>query len=158
MTEIEYTSHGLEETRRLGETLAKCLPERITLALRGTLGAGKTNLVQAIAAACGVDPTEVTSPTFVLCQHYRGDRQINHLDAYRIADEDEFFELGVDEYFESDGITIVEWADRVSACLPRQYLQIEIDIVGETERQITLTAVGVESVEWMERLQTELED
>ena len=88
------------------------------LALEGTLGAGKTRLVQAIAAGCGIDPQAVTSPTFVLCQPIPARRLLYHLDAYRIRDLDEFLELGVDEYFEGPGLTLIEWADRVAPCLP----------------------------------------
>ena len=115
---VEFRSAGLDDTNRLGTALAELLPQRATISLCGTLGAGKTFLVQAIAAAVGVDRQEVTSPTFVLCQEYHGTRTIYHLDAYRITDEDEFYELGIDEYFESDGLTLVEWGDRVADCLP----------------------------------------
>ena len=114
----------------------------IRVGLTGTLGAGKTRLVQAIAAACGVNPSDVVSPTFVLCQHYSGTRQFNHLDAYRIHDDDEFLELGVDEMFASDGITLVEWGERVRDCLPPDRVEIQLKVVGETEREFQLSVVG----------------
>ncbi len=130
------------DTDRLGHALAQQLPESATIALAGTLGAGKTRLVQAIASGCGVPSGEVTSPTFVLCQPYRARRTIYHLDAYRVRDLDEFLELGVEEYFESPGLTLIEWADRVATCLPEDLLEIHIEITGETARQFELVARG----------------
>ena len=91
------------------------LPPGTTVALCGTLGAGKTRLVQAIAEGLGVNRRDVVSPTFVLIQEYRGRRMIYHIDAYRLRDDDEFQQLGPDEYFESDGLVLIEWADRVEA-------------------------------------------
>ena len=132
----------LEDTDRFGAALAKLLPDGTTVCLSGTLGAGKTRLVQAIVAACGVNPGDVVSPTFVLCQHYSGTRQFNHLDAYRIHDDDEFLELGVDEMFASDGITLVEWGERVRDCLPPDRVEIQLKVVGETEREFQLSVVG----------------
>ena len=87
--------------------------------LIGTLGAGKTRLVQAVAAAVGVPRANVTSPTFVLVNEYTGGRlPIYHFDTYRLKDDDEFLNLGPDEYFDSNGLTFVEWADRVADLLP----------------------------------------
>src|SRR5207344_1160712 len=97
MKEFAFEAADEDATTRLGAALAAVLPPGTTVALIGTLGAGKTRLVQAIAAACGVLRDEVVSPTFVVCQQYRGSRTINHVDAYRLKDEDEFRELGGDE-------------------------------------------------------------
>jgi tRNA threonylcarbamoyladenosine biosynthesis protein TsaE len=99
-------------------------------------------LVQAIAASCGVGPGQVVSPTFVLCQEYHGSRDIFHLDAYRLRDDDEFLQLGPEEYFDSDGLILIEWADRVEKCLPRSRLRIEIDAVSESDRVFRITGVG----------------
>jgi len=96
-----FDAAGEGATEALGAALAKVLPPGTTVALLGTLGAGKTRLVQAVAVACGVDPREVVSPTFVLVHEYHGRRPICHIDAYRLRDEDEFAQLGPDEFFES---------------------------------------------------------
>lgn len=130
------------ETIRLGTLLAEVLPPGATVALCGTLGAGKTRLVRAVAEALGVPPGEVVSPTFVLIKEYAGRQPVYHFDAYRIRDDDEFLELGPDEYFEGGGIVFVEWADRVSNCLPRQYLRIDIEVTGHQSRRYTVQAVG----------------
>lgn len=142
MQPLTVNAADLIDTDRLGSALAAIVPPGTTIALSGTLGAGKTRLTQAIAAACGVSRTDVVSPTFVLCQHYHGTRTIHHLDAYRLRDEDEFLELGPEELFDSPGITIVEWADRVADCLPPERLEIHIAVTGETSREFRIVALG----------------
>ncbi len=84
----------------------------------------------------------VVSPTFVLANEYHGRRTIHHLDAYRLRDEEEFLALGPDEYFASDALTLLEWADRVESCLPRDRLEIRIDETGPTARRFEITARG----------------
>src|SRR5690606_5996027 len=101
-----------EATDRLGAVLAELLPPQAVIALSGTLGAGKTRFVQALAAAAGVPREDVVSPTFVLCQQYEGRQRIYHLDAYRIRDDDEWFELGVEEMFDTTAWVVIEWAER----------------------------------------------
>lgn len=129
-------------TARFAAALADSLPPGSVVALCGTLGAGKTYLVQHLAARLGVPPGSVTSPTFILINEYQGLRPIYHFDVYRIRDEDEFLALGPEEYFDSQGITLIEWADRVAHCLPPQYLEVRIDVAGETVRHLTCTAHG----------------
>jgi tRNA threonylcarbamoyladenosine biosynthesis protein TsaE len=142
MNEFTFLANNEADTQRLGAALARMLPPGTTVALIGTLGAGKTRLVQALAAGCGVPPETVVSPTFVLCQEYHGQRTLYHLDAYRLKDDDEFLQLGPEEYFASDGITLIEWADRVIGCLPPERLEIHIEVVGDTARRFQLVAVG----------------
>ena len=92
--------------------------------------------MQAVAAAFGVPRANVTSPTFVLVNEYPGGRlPIYHFDTYRLKDDDEFLNLGPDEYFDSNGLTFVEWADRVADLLPAERVEITIEVAGETDRQ-----------------------
>lgn len=142
MMRIEFQAPNVMATDRLGAALAAVLPGGTTVALRGTLGAGKTRLVQAIAAGFDVPKAEVVSPTYVLCHEYDGRLPVYHLDVYRLRDDDEFLELGPEEYFESAGITLIEWADRVVDCLPRERLEIDIQVVGPSQRRFELTALG----------------
>jgi tRNA threonylcarbamoyladenosine biosynthesis protein TsaE len=142
MNALSFTARDEQDTRRLGAALAEVLPAGTTVALIGTLGAGKTRLVQAITEACGVPREAVVSPTFVLCQEYHGRRTVYHLDAYRLRDEDEFLQLGPEEYFESDGLTLIEWADRVIGCLPPERLELHIEVTGDSAREFRLVAVG----------------
>src|SRR5207302_9287486 len=118
--------------------LARVLLPGTVVALIGPLGAGKTRLVQTVATALGVPAGSVTSPTFVLVNEYAGGRMpIYHFDTYRLKDDDEFLNLGPDEYFDSNGITFVEWADRVTRLLPAERLEITLEPTGETQRRFT---------------------
>ena len=140
MSEFFFLATSEEETLRLGKLLADLLPAGTVVALVGTLGAGKTRLVQAVAAALGVPREEVTSPTFVLVNEYVGGRlPVYHFDAYRLRDEDEFLELGPEEYFDGPGLTFVEWADRVENCLPLDFLRIDIEVTGDTQRRFAIS-------------------
>ena len=146
-TSLTLDLPDIAATERLGRALAEHLPEGAVVALSGTLGAGKTRLVQAIAAGCGIDPADVTSPTFVLCRQYDGTRTIYHLYAYRIRDDDEFLELGVEELFDSGALVLIEWAERVERCLPEERVEIELEVTGESSRRARITSTLRE--EWI---------
>jgi 5-formyltetrahydrofolate cyclo-ligase len=135
MDRFTFEAPDENATRLLGAALAEILPDGTTVALCGTLGAGKTRLVQAIAEASGIPRRDVVSPTFVLIQEHCGRRPICHIDAYRLRDEDEFLQLGPEEYFESPGLTLIEWADRVERCLPRQRIEIHAEVTGPDSRR-----------------------
>jgi tRNA threonylcarbamoyladenosine biosynthesis protein TsaE len=142
MNHFSFTADNETDTARLGAALAQALPAGTVVALYGTLGAGKTRLVQAMAEALGVDRRQVVSPTFVLIQEYHGQKSIYHIDAYRLRDEDEFLALGPDEYFDGDGLVLVEWADRVPGCLPRDKVEVRIEVIDESRRQFDITTSG----------------
>lgn len=153
MSEFHFLAENEADTDRLGELLAAVLPAGSVVALVGTLGAGKTRLVQAVAAALGVPRDEITSPTFVLVNEYLGGRlPVYHFDTYRLRDEDEFLELGPEEYFAGVGITFVEWADRFERLLPASYLKIEIAPVGATEREFNISAISADYEPIIEKL------
>ena len=142
MDRFTYEAPDEAATAALGAALAEVLPDGSVVALCGTLGAGKTRLVQAIAEASGVDRRDVLSPTFVLIHEYQGRRPIYHLDAYRVRDEDEFLELGPEEYFEGDGLALVEWADRVEGCLPPERIEIRVEVTGAESRRFEVRTTG----------------
>lgn len=150
---IVFQAGDEDETAKLGVALAGILPPGSVVALNGPLGAGKTRLVQALAEALGVLRSECVSPTFMLINEYRGRLPVYHFDAYRVKDEDEFLELGPDEYFEGAGITLVEWAERVERCLPTQRLEIRIEPISPTERRFEITARGANYADLLTRLQ-----
>jgi tRNA threonylcarbamoyladenosine biosynthesis protein TsaE len=156
MISCRYDAADERATAALGAALAEVLPEGTTVALCGTLGAGKTRLVQAIAAAVGVDRRQVLSPTFVLIQEYRGRRAVYHIDAYRLRDEDEFLALGPGEYFEGDGLVLVEWADRVPGCLPADRVEVRIEVTGPQSRRFEVVSIGPKYDEAVRRLQGRL--
>ncbi|MBN8628174.1 MAG: tRNA (adenosine(37)-N6)-threonylcarbamoyltransferase complex ATPase subunit type 1 TsaE [Planctomycetes bacterium] len=138
----QFVSQSEVDTRRFGLVLGRLLFDGAVVALNGPLGAGKTRLVQAVAEARGHERSEVVSPTFTLIQEYRGPRPVYHFDAYRLRDDDEFLNLGPDEYFDGDGVTIVEWGERVSRCLPSERLEITICPTGPETREFGLSAQG----------------
>jgi tRNA threonylcarbamoyladenosine biosynthesis protein TsaE len=142
MKTANIVSRSEADTERLGRRLGAFLPAGSVVALDGPLGAGKTRLVQGLAAARGHDPLNVVSPTYTLVQEYRGPRPVYHFDVYRLRDDDEFLNLGPDEYFYGEGVTVLEWAEKVAACLPPERLQITIRPIDETTREFTLTAIG----------------
>lgn len=151
----EKTFHAINEvqTVEFGARLAALLAPGTTVGLCGTLGAGKTRLVQAVAESLGAPSGTVVSPTFVLIQEYRtATPPVYHVDTYRLADEDEFFELGLDEYFEGDGITFVEWADRFIDLMPPERIDISIEVTGETSRSFTVRPIGLAYKELVSQL------
>lgn len=148
MTELTLFAPSESDTDRLGRELAEradtvLAGAGLVVGLSGTLGAGKTRFVQAIADAWGYDREHVVSPTFVLCHEYHGGRQsLYHLDAYRIRDDDEFLELGVDEMFAANAWVVIEWAERVRDCLPSDRLEIEIQVQDDDARRFVFRATG----------------
>lgn len=150
-----YRARDEQDTERLGVALAKVYPHGV-VALDGPLGAGKTRLVQAVAAACGVDRREVVSPTFVLMHEYQGSKPIYHVDAYRLRDDDEFNQLGVDEHFGSPNLVFIEWAGRIERCMPPDRLDIAISVIGDQGREFNFVAHGPEAEVALDKLQLAL--
>src|SRR5688572_31948590 len=132
-----HTTHSEEETAAVARTLAADLNAGDVLLLSGNLGAGKTAFVRGLAMGLGVDPADVSSPTFTLVHEYRGGRlTLYHADLYRlerIATED----LGLEEMGVSDGVLAIEWPDRLAHALPGAR-EVQIEIVDENIRRITL--------------------
>lgn len=132
-----------DETFRLGAALGRALGGGEVIGLAGDLGAGKTQLVRAVAEGLGVpDSRIVSSPTFVLLQEYHGRLPIYHFDAYRLASEAEFLDLGGHEFLAADGVCLIEWADRVEGCLPRERLTVHLEVTGEHSRRAALEGSG----------------
>ncbi|MBQ3321538.1 MAG: tRNA (adenosine(37)-N6)-threonylcarbamoyltransferase complex ATPase subunit type 1 TsaE [Firmicutes bacterium] len=138
---MEKTLHiaNEKETQQLGEKIGQAAKPGMVVALIGDLGTGKTTLTKSIARGLGVTET-VTSPTFNIIREYKSGRiPLYHFDVYRIADPEEMFELGYEEYFYGDGICVVEWADIIEELLPEDALIIHIDHgASEEEREYTI--------------------
>jgi tRNA threonylcarbamoyladenosine biosynthesis protein TsaE len=141
--ELTLHSDGPEATIQLGRCLGESCEPGLVIALIGPLGAGKTQLVRGISQGLGIaDSRVVSSPTFVLVQEYDARLPIYHFDAYRLAGADQFGALGPEEYFFGEGVSIVEWADRVAACMPRERLEIAIDVYPASRRILHCRSIG----------------
>jgi tRNA threonylcarbamoyladenosine biosynthesis protein TsaE len=130
-------SQSPEDTQAAGERLAARLDPGAVVACIGELGAGKTCFIQGLARGLGVT-SEVTSPTFVLVNQYRGRMPVYHLDAYRTATLTELVDIGIEEMFHGDGVTVVEWADKLLPLLPSGAITVTITGLGDEPRRIAI--------------------
>ncbi|OPZ74227.1 MAG: tRNA threonylcarbamoyladenosine biosynthesis protein TsaE [Firmicutes bacterium ADurb.Bin456] len=136
-------TYSPEDTAELGRKLGGLLLAGDVIGLNGELGTGKTKFAQGVALGLGVD-SRVKSPSFTLVNEYYGRLPFYHLDVYRLNDPFELEDLGYEEYFYGDGVTLVEWADQVLELLPGDRLDIYIDRLAEDEnrRKIKLAPRG----------------
>jgi tRNA threonylcarbamoyladenosine biosynthesis protein TsaE len=136
---MTHFSKSVAETEAIGGELSKTLLGGECIALDGPLGAGKTQFVRGLATALGANPRAVSSPTFVLLNIYRGGRlTVFHLDAYRVTGPEDFEGIGFGELLEQGGVVVVEWASRIAEILPAKRINVAIEVLGESERQITI--------------------
>jgi tRNA threonylcarbamoyladenosine biosynthesis protein TsaE len=141
MHSIELSS--LQHTKTLGDVLGRIAQPGDIITLAGSLGAGKTALTQAIGHGLGVDPRiYITSPTFSLLLEYKGRIPLYHMDLYRLGNKSEIESLGLPEYFYNDGLTVIEWPERLGNLMPEERLHINLIISGESSRTAKLTAHG----------------
>ena len=141
---MKYITNSYEETERVAAELAKSLKGGEVIAMYGDLGAGKTAFVRGLARALGIEG-HITSPTFTIMNAYNGRLPLYHFDVYRIADPDEMYEIGCDEYIGSDGVCVIEWAELIEDILPDEYIKINIkkdSEKGDDYREITIENAG----------------
>jgi tRNA threonylcarbamoyladenosine biosynthesis protein TsaE len=122
----------------LGEQIARILNKGAVVALRGPLGAGKTCLTKGIARGLGITEA-VTSPTYTIISEYQGPCPLYHIDAYRLEGDDDFAALGGEEILYGEGISVVEWSEKIPASLPENALFIDIDIISGGARSIRIS-------------------
>lgn len=145
-------SNSEDETERLGHRIAQTLQAGDVVSLNGELGAGKTRLVRAIVTALDGQDAQVNSPTFVIVQQYSVRLPVYHVDAYRLADADEFLALGGDEILAGEGVCFIEWAERIAEILPADHLRITITATSPEDRRLKLEATGPRSAAIIEQL------
>lgn len=142
---LEFHTRTAAETIQAGAELAEALAPPLLLILTGTLGAGKTTLVKGIAQALGAaEPNEVTSPTFTLVHEYEGIRKgkpvsLYHLDLYRLENERQVEQLGIDEFLSDDAIVLVEWGEKFASIERRAAGEIVMESEGGDTRRISVT-------------------
>jgi tRNA threonylcarbamoyladenosine biosynthesis protein TsaE len=132
-----FISNSPTETEKFGREFARKIKKGSVLALKGELGAGKTEFVKGIAAGLS-SKVPVTSPTFTLIHEYSGGRlPIYHFDFFRIEDRQSVERLGLEDYFFGDGVSVIEWADKFPDLIPEQATWISFETQSETQRTIT---------------------
>lgn len=134
---MRIISNSPEETIEIGAKLAKKLKRGDVVALIGDLGSGKTVLTKGIAKGLGVKkPQYVNSPTFVIIKEYKGKIPLYHFDLYRLEGSNVLDLEAYDEYFYGDGVSVVEWADKIRKSLPAKRIEVKLTVAGEGKRKI----------------------
>lgn len=145
--------NNLDELNHFANVLVRHLEPSDLILLNGDLGAGKTTLTQFIGKHLGVK-RNINSPTFNIIKSYKGSNlKLHHMDCYRLEDSDE--DLGFDEYFQDEGITIIEWSQFIQDLLPKEHLIINIETLSETKRTIKLEAQGTHYLKVKEEVESE---
>ena len=140
---MQIDSKGVNDTLKIGKVIAKNLKKGDIICLFGELGSGKTVLTKGIACGLGIERNGVISPSFVLIrQHSQGRLPLYHFDLYRLKEIKDILSLGYEEYLYDEGITVIEWADRLKQLLPKEYLKVELFIKGKTKRLLKFSAFG----------------
>ena len=132
---MTYISNSEQETYEIARDLASKVTNNIVVCLNGEMGAGKTVFVRGFASYFNI--TDTSSPTFTIVNEYKGTRDVYHFDVYRLADEDEFYDIGGEEYFEK-GICIIEWSKIIEDVLPKNRIEVTIEKITESQRKITI--------------------
>jgi tRNA threonylcarbamoyladenosine biosynthesis protein TsaE len=145
MNAFEILSNSPAATLALGKKIGEKLPAGSIIAMSGELGCGKTLLTRGICEGLGVPPRQVSSPTFVLVNEYRGRLPVYHMDLYRLGNIDDGFEIGIMDYFAraENGIMLIEWAEKMLSILPQDMLRIEFDILSGEKRRIKFTSTSL---------------
>jgi tRNA threonylcarbamoyladenosine biosynthesis protein TsaE len=139
---MEIILNKIQDTDRVGKLIGEGLQTGSVICLEGDLGAGKTTLTQSIAKGMLIEDY-VTSPTFTIIKEYVGRLNLYHMDAYRLESEDDMIDLGYDEYINSDGVCIIEWASKIKGLLPKSAIKINIIIDYESgKRFLDISGTG----------------
>jgi len=141
---MKIISTSVQETIRIGRLIASRLKPGDIVCLFGQLGSGKTVLTKGIASCFGIDKEDCLSPTFIVVRQHRMKNNLffYHFDLYRVNSVEEILDLGYEEYFYSEGITVVEWADRLNGLMPKEYLKIELVCLRDSRRRLEISAFG----------------
>ena len=135
-----FISHSPAETEALGEKFGRAARRGTVIAMSGDLGAGKTQFVRGLARGLEI-PGRVHSPTFTIVNEYGGGRlKLFHLDLYRLETAREILSAGIEEYLSPDGVTVIEWAERLEA--GEIFVRVKIEIVSDSERRIIYDDFG----------------
>jgi len=151
---LEIITHADAETRSLGQKIGSLLFHGLIVALTGDLGSGKTCLVQGLARGLNVpDEYTVASPSYTLINEYPGRLPLYHVDLYRIDNPVDLDDIGLFDIADREGVTAIEWADRMQPGDLVEYVSIAFEILNDSQRKITLTASGQPAVDLLKKLE-----
>lgn len=140
MDSYKFTSRSVEDTLRVAENIESEKFPNMVICLEGDLGCGKTIFTKGFASALSIEET-ITSPTFTIIKEYlNGELPLYHMDVYRLDDTEE--EIGIEDYYNKGGITIIEWADLVENRLPKERLVIKFKVIDEDTRVLIFEPHG----------------
>ncbi len=143
ITKVVLQTKRPSDTIKIGKRIGACLKPGDVVALVGELGTGKTQFIKGLAEGAEVGkPTYISSPSFTLINEYKGKVPFYHIDLYRLETEAEAEELGLEEYFQGRGMTMIEWADRIPSLLPKETLRIHLHYTGKHSRSIEILGKG----------------
>lgn len=134
---MKFVTTSPEETVALGKKIGGMLKNGDVIAMQGTLAAGKTTITKGIAAALGIEDT-ITSPTFCLISEYQGKMPLYHMDVYRLNGAEDFAELGTDDMIYGNGVSIIEWSEKIMTELPRKTILLKITTQEDGTRLIEI--------------------
>jgi len=134
--------NNLQDTEKVGKIISRYIIKGTVICLDGDLGVGKTALTQFIAREFGVKEY-ITSPTFTIIKEYQGLLPFYHMDVYRIESEDDMYDLGYDEYIYSEGVTIIEWSEKILGILPENRISINIQRLDDSSRTLFIDGKGL---------------
>ena len=134
---MKYLSHSEDETQKIGFEVAEKIKKGDVISLTGSLGAGKTVFAKGFAKQLGIEEA-IVSPTFTLVQEYDGREKMYHLDLYRLSGEDEFESMGGEDFLYSDGVTLIEWSEKIESMLPDDTIYVNITIEPDLTRKIEI--------------------
>ena len=137
-----FVCGSVEDTLELGKRIGNAVRPGTLISLRGSLGAGKTVLTKGIALALGIGES-IVSPTFTLVQEYDGRMPLHHLDLYRISGCEESEMMGGEEMLYADGVTVIEWSEKIGEMLPDSTVFIEITILPDQSRQVEIKGLEI---------------
>ena len=140
--EEEFTSESVEETKDIAAKFARTLKPGDVVCLKGDLGAGKTHFVKGMAGAFGIEESEVQSPTFTLINEYMGSLPLYHFDCYRMESVREALEIGAEEYFYGEGVSVIEWPERIQEIIPPEAVWITITSPAPEKRKFVIQQKG----------------
>ncbi len=136
----EQITHSPSETIALGREVGASLDPSSVLCFYGDLGAGKTTFIKGVVEGVTKSPeVEVNSPTFVYLNIYQGDQPVYHFDLYRLHDQEEFLAMGFDEFFDANGVTCLEWSERIPQMIPSDAITVKIEHLTEKTRKISIS-------------------